>query len=83
MYELAAPTALFRAMAPKTPRGRAQLQKILMSEKGDVKWAELISLAESAGGASGGKEGEKKNAKQPQSASAAMVRISNHHVPPA
>jgi hypothetical protein len=54
MYELAAPTALFRAMAPKTPRGRAQLQKILMSDTGDVKWKELIELAESAGGASPG-----------------------------
>ena len=54
MYELAAPTALFRAMAPKTPRGRAQLQKILMSDTGDVKWKELIELAQSAGGGSPG-----------------------------
>ena len=37
MYELAAPTALFRAMAPKTPRGRQQLQKILMNDEGGVK----------------------------------------------
>jgi len=31
MYELAAPTALFRAMAPKTARGRAQLEKTLLA----------------------------------------------------
>ena len=53
MYELAAPTALFRAMAPKTPRGRQQLQKILMNDEGGVKWKELMELAESAGGAGG------------------------------
>ena len=69
MYELAAPTALFRAMAPKTPRGRAQLQKILMSDTGDVKWKELIELAESAGGASSG--GDEKS-EAPTSANAAM-----------
>ena len=48
MYELAAPTALFRAMAPKTPRGRQQLQKILMRDEGGVKWKELMELAEAA-----------------------------------
>ena len=69
MYELAAPTALFRAMAPKTPRGRAQLQKILMSDAGDVKWKELIELAESAGGASPGAGDETSS---PPAASAAM-----------
>ena len=69
MYELAAPTALFRAMAPKTPRGRAQLQKILMSDAGDVKWKELIELAESAGGASPDASDE---TSAPPAASAAM-----------
>ncbi len=58
MYELAAPTALFRAMAPKTPRGRAQLKKILMNEEGGVKWQELMDLAESAQGSKGESSGE-------------------------
>jgi hypothetical protein len=54
MYELAAPTALFRAMAPKTERGRAQLRKTLIAADGNVNWKKLISLAESAGGDVGG-----------------------------
>jgi hypothetical protein len=53
MYELAAPTALFRAMAPKTERGRAQLRKMLLAKDGDVNWQKLIALTESAGGAAG------------------------------
>ena len=72
MYELAAPTALFRAMAPKTPRGRAQLRKILMSDTGDVKWKELVELAESAGGASSSSAGETDPASSAPAASAAM-----------
>ncbi len=48
MYELAAPTALFRAMAPKTPRGRAPRPAILLSEQGALKWADAISFSESA-----------------------------------
>ena len=51
MYELAAHGFVPRDGA-ENPRGRAQLQKILMSDAGDVKWKELIELAESAGGAS-------------------------------
>ena len=53
MYELAAPTALFRAMAPKTERGVAQLRKMLLAKDGDVNWQKLIALTESAGGAAG------------------------------
>uniref|UniRef100_A0A7S0KYW5 ABC1 atypical kinase-like domain-containing protein n=1 Tax=Micromonas pusilla TaxID=38833 RepID=A0A7S0KYW5_MICPS len=53
MYELAAPTALFRAMAPKTERGRAQLRKMLLAKDGDVNWQKLIALTESAGGGAG------------------------------
>jgi len=57
MYELAAPTALFRAMAPKTARGRAQLEKTLIAADGNVNWKKLIALTESAGGDVGGKAG--------------------------
>ena len=56
MYELAAPTALFRAMAPKTERGRAQLRKMLLAKDGDVNWQKLIALTESAGAGAGGAE---------------------------
>lgn len=56
MYELAAPTALFRAMAPKTERGRAQLRKMLLAKDGDVNWQKLIALTESAGAGAGDAE---------------------------
>ena len=55
MYELAAPTALFRAMAPKTARGKAQLEKMMLAADGNINWEKLLSLAESAGGDVGGK----------------------------
>ena len=51
MYELAAPTALFRAIAPKTKRGREQLQKTLIADARDINWKKLIELTETAGDA--------------------------------
>ena len=51
MYELAAPTALFRALAPKTKRGREQLRKTLIAADGrGIDWKKLIALTETAGG---------------------------------
>jgi hypothetical protein len=51
MYEVAAPTAIFRALSPKTERGKNALEKMLLDKDGDVNWRKLIQLSEQANSA--------------------------------
>jgi len=51
MYEVAAPTAIFRALSPKTERGKNALEQMLLDKDGDVNWRKLIQLSEQANSA--------------------------------
>ncbi|KAK3240522.1 hypothetical protein CYMTET_49641 [Cymbomonas tetramitiformis] len=50
MYEVAAPTALFRALSPRSATGRDALARALLSDSGDLQWERLQQLATSAMG---------------------------------
>ena len=48
MYEVAAPTAIFRALSPRTDRGRKALEQMLLNKDGDVNWKKLLALSAQA-----------------------------------
>lgn len=52
MYEVAAPTAIFRALSPRTDRGRKALEQMLLDKDGDVNWNKLLALSAQANTAS-------------------------------
>ena len=51
MYEVAAPTAIFRALSPRTARGKKALATMLLDDDGRVNWAKLEQLSAQAGSA--------------------------------
>ena len=53
MYEVAAPTALFRALSPRTAYGKQVLERTLIDERtGDVDWQKFLNLSRQASGKS-------------------------------
>ena len=48
MYEVAAPTAIFRALSPRTDRGKKALEQMLLDKDGDVNWSKLVALSAQA-----------------------------------
>ena len=51
MYEVAAPTALFRALSPRTAYGKQVLERTIMDkETGDIDWQKFLDLSRQASG---------------------------------
>ena len=51
MYEVAAPTALFRALSPRTAYGKQVLERTIMDEEtGDIDWQKFLDLSRQASG---------------------------------
>ena len=51
MYEVAAPTALFRALSPRTAYGKQVLERTIMDEEtGDIDWQKFLDLSRQVSG---------------------------------
>jgi hypothetical protein len=77
MYEVAAPTAIFRALSPRTPRGKAALEEMLLNADGELKWSKLMALSEQVNQASNTPGSESKFDSTEAHAREAATRLMN------
>ena len=77
MYEVAAPTAIFRALSPRTPRGKRALEEMLLEKDGGLKWNKLVALSEQANNAADAPEGDEKFDSTDAHAKEAVTRLMN------
>jgi len=81
MYEVAAPTAIFRALSPRTARGKKALTTMLLDDEGSVNWAKLEQLSAQAGSAA--EQGDRDDASSSaadEHARDAVARLANELV---
>lgn len=77
MYEVAAPTAIFRALSPRTQRGKKALEDMLLNADGVLKWNKLVALSEQANNAADTAEGQQRFDSTDAHAKEAVTRLMN------
>ena len=81
MYEVAAPTAIFRALSPRTARGKRALEKMLLDDRGGVNWTKLEQLsAQASSAAEQGDRDDDSSSVADEHARDAVARLANELV---